>query len=78
MIEMNVGRAPRPGPSLRREGRGWHHFTEEERRAGDLDAMRHPAVEVLARRCILDFDGDRPGAAEIAAELAAQLHAYLQ
>ena len=73
MIEMNVGRIPRPGPERRREGRGWHHFTEEERRAGDLDAVRHPPLKVLARRCIIDYDGDRPAAVEIAAELL-QLH----
>eukprot|EP01043_Picozoa_sp_COSAG02_P026519 COSAG02_NODE_1531_length_12086_cov_22.388588_6_plen_81_part_00 len=77
MIEMNVGKVPRPGPARRREGRGWHYFTEEERRVGDLDAMRNPAVEALARRCIVDYDGDRPGAAEIAAALAAHLHEAL-
>ena len=74
MIEMSVGRTPRPGPTRRRQGRGWHHFTEEERRAVDLDAVRHPAVKELARRCILDFDGDRAGAADIAAAVKAHLH----
>ena len=68
---MGVGEVPNPGPQRGWEGRGWHHFREEERRAADLAAVRHPIVADLARRCLVDYDeyDERAAAAEIATEL---------
>jgi hypothetical protein len=73
MVEMSVGKVPNPGPERRREGRGWHVCTEEERRATDLAAVRHPFVVELARRCIVDFDEERADAAEIVQYLQAEM-----
>ena len=69
MIEMSVGKVPNPGPERRKVGRRWHLCTEEERRAADLAAVRHPAVVELATRCIADFDDERADAAEVVALL---------
>ena len=71
MMEMSVGKGPRPGPEKRREGRRWHIFTEIERRAADLAAVKHPIVADLARRCIADYDDERVDAAEMVAALDA-------
>ena len=69
MMEMSVGKVPRPGPERRRQGRGWQICTEEERRAADLAAVRHPIIAELVRRCIVDYDDERAPAAEIVANL---------
>lgn len=68
---MSVGKLPRPGPEKRREGRGWHIFTEMERRAMDLAAVKHPIVADLASRCIADYDDERVDAAEMVEALDA-------
>ena len=65
VIEVNTGRQPNPGPEARREGRRRVFVDEEERRAGDLAAVRSPEVLELARRCIVDDEAERADAAEM-------------
>ena len=71
MVEMSTGTGPNPGPEMRKEGRRRVGVPEEERRAADLAAVRHPVIAELARRCIVDDDGERADAAEIVERLAA-------
>ena len=67
LIETNTGQIPNPGPAKRKEGRRRVDIPEEERRAADLAAVRHPEVRELASRCIVDYDEERADAAEMLA-----------
>jgi len=72
LVEMGSGRQPNPGPERRRR----QIVPEEERRAQDMRAVRHPQIADLARRCIVDDEGARATAAEleqVCAEMLAQL-----
>jgi serine/threonine protein kinase len=75
LIETNTGQIPKPGPAKRKEGRRRVDIPEEERRAADLAAVRHPEVRELADRCIVDFDQDRADAAEMMARCSALVRA---
>jgi serine/threonine protein kinase len=65
MIEMSARSTPNPGPETRREGGRRMMVPEEERRAADLERVRHPVILELAARCIVDDDEQRADAAEI-------------
>jgi hypothetical protein len=48
-----------------KQGRKRIVVDEEDRRAADIAAVRHPQIEVIAKRCIVDDDEDRADAAEM-------------
>ena len=53
-VELNTGQMPRPGPEARKVGRRREFVAEEERRANDIAAIRHPEISELVQRCIVD------------------------
>ncbi len=63
-VELNTGRSPNPGPSMRKEGRRRVAVVEEERRADDMATIRHPEISELAKRCIVDDEDERADSAE--------------
>lgn len=65
LIETNTGQTPNPGPAKRKEGRRRVDIPEEERRAADLAAVRHPKVLKLANRCIVNHEPERADAEEM-------------
>ena len=65
IVELNTGKCPQPGPNKIREGRRRVCVPEEERRADDMAAVRHPEIRQLADRCIVDDEADRASAAEM-------------
>ena len=73
LVEMGSGRQPNPGPQVRRR----QLVPEEVRRAEDMAAVRQPNIVELARRCIVDNEGARASAAELA-ELCGAMRARLR
>ena len=55
VVEMGSGNPPNPGPEMRQR----LAVPEEERRAADLAAVRHPMILAFARNCIVDNPDDR-------------------
>jgi len=65
-VELNTGSSPNPGPGVRKQGRRRVMVPEEERRAEDMAAIRHPEIAAIATRCIVDDDEERADAREMA------------
>ena len=64
-VELNTGKSPNPGPAWRKQGRKRVSVDDEERRAVDIAAVRHPQIDAIAKRCVVDDDADRADAAEM-------------
>lgn len=63
IAEMSSGRAPNPGPpdTGRRDPSGRRVLALElERRASDVQAMRHPSLRAIVQRCLSENPVERP------------------
>jgi serine/threonine protein kinase len=66
MAEVSSGRSPNPGPEFTGSGRRRQIVFEEERRQGDIEAVRDPEIRRLVQRCIVEEPEERADASEIA------------
>ena len=70
VAEIGSGRRPNPGPAMRQTGpMVFHAIAEQDRRAGDIAAIRHESLKQLARQLIRHEPADRLSASEAAAAL---------
>eukprot|EP01046_Picozoa_sp_COSAG06_P022474 COSAG06_NODE_1746_length_8495_cov_5.648761_2_plen_400_part_00 len=64
-VELSAQSQPNPGPETQRLGGRRVLVPEEERRATDIAAVRHPVVAEIAARTVVDDEGARATAAEV-------------
>ena len=78
-IEISSGQQPAPGPELMRLPAGGGRrvaVLEEERRAEDIAAVRHPVVAEIVRRSVVDDESARSDASSLHALCTARLEEF--
>lgn len=64
-VEINTQRQPNPGPEMQRQGGRRVFVPEEQRRAADIAAVRHPFVAEVVGLTVVDDEAARADAATI-------------
>ena len=64
-VEVSTQRQPNPGPEMQRHGGRRVFVPEEQRRAADIAAVRHPIVAEVVARTVVDDEAARADAADI-------------
>eukprot|EP01043_Picozoa_sp_COSAG02_P067715 COSAG02_NODE_10979_length_1819_cov_1.929070_1_plen_545_part_00 len=64
-VEVSTQRQPNPGPEMQRHGGRRVFVPEEQRRAADIAAVRHPVVAEVVARTVVDDEAARADAADI-------------
>ena len=64
-VEISTQRQPNPGPEMQRQGGRRVFVPEEQRRAADIVAVRHPFVAEVVKLTVVDDEAARANAATI-------------